>query len=72
MKLSNYWQQFLNTGRIEDYLSYARCKEQEGLQEGTKDYPAEADERDLGVQQYAGIHMGDRDDTQAGAYRGIR
>ena len=33
MKELNYWQQFMSTGKVEDYLAYKRQKEQEQGQE---------------------------------------
>lgn len=32
MQTSNYWQQFLNTGKIEDYLNYKAHPDTENLQ----------------------------------------
>lgn len=64
MKTPNYWQQFTCTGRIEDYLSYAAKEAQ--------DVRGRADAgRTAGADPYAGIHMCDRDDTEADACRGI-
>ena len=31
MKELNYWQQFLNTGRIEDYLKFRETAAEEGV-----------------------------------------
>ena len=60
----NYWKQFENTGRIEDYLSYCRnstpaLKEQQKRKEQT------------GVNSHAGIHQCNRNNIEADAYRGI-
>lgn len=60
MKSLNYWQQFIHTGRIDDYLAY---KEQESGR--CKDIQQE----DSGVRQNAGIYMCNRNDTQTDAYR---
>jgi len=38
MKESNYWQQFLNTGRVDDYLSYL-VHRQSGRQEREGESP---------------------------------
>lgn len=64
MKSSNYWQQFVCTGKIEDYLSYVNGENSPGNGQDTEKERAGAD-------PYAGIHMCDRNDTQTNAYRGI-
>ena len=33
MKETDYWEQFLKTGKVEDYLSYSAGKQEEGRQE---------------------------------------
>ncbi|MDL2302514.1 hypothetical protein LJC58_09190 [Lachnospiraceae bacterium OttesenSCG-928-D06] len=62
--ITNYWQQFTNSGKIEDYLSYINrdCAQQKNNQQETVP---------LGENPYAGIHMCDRDHTETDAYRGI-
>ena len=30
MKETDYWEQFLKTGKVEDYLSYSAGKQEEG------------------------------------------
>lgn len=64
MKALNYWQQFTNTGKIEDYLSYI------DFQETAQDDMGRQQE-DSGAHPYAGIHMCNRNDFETGAYRGI-
>lgn len=64
MKTLNYWQQFTNTGRIEDYLSYIDQKNVTGNDIGRQ-------KENAGVYPYAGIHMCNRNDFETGAYRGI-
>lgn len=64
MKSLNYWQQFTNTGKIEDYLTYI---DQQNKIVNDKDQQME----DLGVNPYAGIHKRNRNSTETGAYRGI-
>lgn len=63
MKESNYWQQFLNTGRIEDYLKF-----RETAAEGS----VSREHAGMGENPYAGICEVDRDGFEDGAYRGIR
>ena len=58
MQTTNYWKQFADTGRVEDYLFYADC---ERLR--TEKEPEQA-----GEQPYAGIHMCDRNNIETGAY----
>lgn len=64
MKSSNYWQQFASTGKIEDYLNYALHKPKDREMSGES-------KEDTGIDQYAGIHMRNRNDIESGAYRGI-
>ncbi len=72
METLNYWKQFEHTGRVEDYLSYvsgANDLKQISPEDGgvaQKDMQEQA-----GVNPYAGIHMGNRDDIKTDAYRGI-
>ncbi len=60
MKSLNYWQQFTHTGRIDDYLAYAKQEDREC---------EEAKKEDPGVRQYAGIYKCNRNDTKADACR---
>lgn len=62
MKESNYWQQFLNTGRIEDYLKF---------REKSKGDSTAVRCAVMGENPYAGIHKIDRDGFEDSAYRGI-
>lgn len=57
-----YWKQFENSGRIEDYLSFKACDGQEKT------------ERDIlsGEQTDAGIYMCDRNHIKADSRGGIR
>lgn len=58
MKELNHWQQFLNTGKVDDYLSYLKQKEaNEPAQEG--EYP------NAGTFQCYG------NDIEGGTFRGI-
>lgn len=59
-----YWKQFENTGRIEDYLSFVACDRQENDNKGRGDQAGE--HRD------AGIYMCDRDHIKADSRGGIR
>lgn len=63
MQTLNYWKQFEHTGRVEDYLSYV-AKENVASSEKTG-------ASETGVNPYAGIHMGNRNDIETDAYRGI-
>ncbi len=63
MKESNYWQQFINTGRVEDYLKFRETADTGG-RDG--EYAA------VGENPYAGIHKIDGNGFEDGAYRGIR
>lgn len=67
MKELNYWQQFLNTGRIDDYLSFRENQE----------YKAETgsvsgEHNIVGDNPYAGVCKVNRNSAEDGAYRGIR
>ena len=50
----NYWKQFENTGKIEDYLNYCSCVAQE-RSENTP-VPNREQAEQSGVNPYAGIH----------------
>ena len=68
MSIINYWKQFENSGKIEDYLSYrSSCQEADEQLRSSAEGKAEQ----LGVNPYAGIHMCNRNDTETDAYRGI-
>lgn len=60
----NYWKQFADSGKIEDYLSYIDQEHRELID--TKRQSVDA-----GAQSYAGIHMCDRNNIKADVYRGI-
>lgn len=68
MKAQNYWQNFTNTGRIEDYLSY--IDQQKKTLDDTGRQREDLGEHPGGC-SYAGIHMCNRNDIEAGACRGI-
>jgi len=52
----NYWKQFENTGKVEDYLKYCSCVAQEqNRKENTSVRSAEQEEQS-GANPYAGIH----------------
>ena len=57
-----YWKQFENSGRIEDYLSFVACDRQEDTGKETR----------AGEHRDAGIYMRDRDHIEAGSRGGIR
>ncbi len=52
MKVVNYWEQFLSTGNINDYLAYREGEEAAGSKE------------DEGARQGAGTDQCYRDDTK--------
>ncbi len=58
MKETNYWQQFLNTGNVEDYLSY-------------KSHEREDREQKKGEHSDAGTFQCDRHNIESGTFRGI-
>ncbi len=67
MRAANYWEQFLSTGKIDDYLAY-RMYGEEAL--GKFDSLDRAD-RDEGVSKGAGTGQCYRDDFKSGTDRGI-
>lgn len=67
MRAANYWEQFLNTGKIDDYLAY-RMYGEEAI--GTFD-PLNGADRDEGVSRGAGTGQCYRDDFKSGTGRGI-
>ncbi len=66
MQSINYWKQFENTGKIEDYLNYRSHREEPG-----EAVAKQAAQEGSGVNPYAGIRMCDRNDIEAGTFRGI-
>ena len=60
MRTINYWEQFLNTGKIEDYLAYREERTETGRQD-----------KDEGAGPYAGTGQGYRDHIESRAGRGI-
>lgn len=67
MRAANYWEQFLSTGKIDDYLAY-RMYGEEAL--GAFDSLNGAD-RDEGVSKGAGTGQCYRNDIKSGTDRGI-
>lgn len=57
-----YWKQFENSGRIEDYLSFVACDRQGNVKKEDR----------AGDQRDAGIYMCDRDHIKADSRGGIR
>ena len=64
MKSWNYWQQFMDSGKVEDYLRYVRMEAEgpDGM----------ARRLDAGAGQHEGIHMGDGNGPKSDAYWGVR
>ena len=63
MKETNYWQRFMHTGRVEDYLCYCRKTEEDKEQLLCR----LRDQEGLGVNGYAGFCERNRDDFKSGA-----
>lgn len=61
MKEINYWQQFMSSGKVEDYLSYKRQDNQEKQDIG----------QGRGEEPDAGTFRGNRNYTEGGTFRGI-
>ena len=74
MQTLNYWKQFEHTGKVEDYLSYKSYVGMNAVEEPMKSasgvYRTEEHGR-AGADSHAGIHMGNRNDIETDAYRGI-
>lgn len=62
MKEENYWQQFLRTGKVDDYLSYLKQKQT------VETAVMQAKE---GEHSGAGTMQRYRDDIESGTFRGI-
>lgn len=61
MRAANYWEQFLSTGKIDDYLAYRMYKEEAlGALE-----PLDGADRDEGVSEGAGTGQCYRDDFKS-------
>ena len=69
MKELNYWQQFLNTRRIEDYLKFRETATEE---EDLRERSISQERAVMGENPYAGICEVNRDGFEDSAYRGIR
>lgn len=63
MKMLNYWEQFLSTGKIDDYLAY---REEKAHTQNTA-----APEKDEGADRGAGTGQCYRNDFKNGARWGI-
>ena len=72
MSVINYWKQFENTGKIQDYLTYSSLKNSEKKEDESAKLSA-SDEKatTAGVNPYAGIHMGNGNHIETDAYRRI-
>lgn len=67
MRAANYWEHFLSTGKIDDYLAY-RMHGEEVLREFD---PLNGADRDEGVLKSAGTGQCYRDDFKGGTGRRI-
>ncbi|NLL76404.1 MAG: hypothetical protein GX235_04045 [Clostridiales bacterium] len=71
MKERNYWQQFLSSGKIADYLSFKDAQEKTAVS-GTATCNVPDDSTAMGDNPYAGICKTNRNGFEDSAYRGIR
>ena len=72
MKETNYWKQFLSTGRVEDYLCYRAQEEQKEQREGSALFPGNisfADTSDKGAVDAKDGRQGARDAGLRGSDR---
>lgn len=70
MKEINYWQQFMNTGSVDDYLNYRRESSMaDSISNVTSDKGASSTTRDLGVNSYAGVCRSNGNNFKDGACR---
>lgn len=80
MKAESYWQQFLSSGKVEDYLSYSRmCHDDVSAGashgdlmagESRQDFTAaNRREQEKGENPYAGSYYSDGNDLKSDAYR---
>ncbi len=68
MKETNYWQQFMSTGSISDYLNYRNeCGDTKDDASVTQSVGSMV--RDLGVNSYAGVCSSNRNNIEDGACR---
>ena len=65
MKNMSYWEQFMQSGRVEDYLQFKSVAAPEHTDVMTGKSNTE------GEYPHAGFHYGDGDGTKDGAYRGV-
>lgn len=81
MNAESYWQQFLNSGKVEDYLSYSRMSRDDvsaGVSHGDfvagvsrQDFTVAENrrEQEKGENPYAGSYYSDGNDLKSDAYR---
>jgi len=62
MNAESYWQQFLSSGKVEDYLSYSRMSQEDLVAENRR-------EQEKGENPYAGSYYSDGNDLKSDAYR---
>ena len=68
MKETNYWQQFMSTGSISDYLNY-RMEYNNNSSGKALGECTGITVRDVGENSYAGVCSGNRDNFKDGACR---
>jgi len=69
MKETNYWQQFMNTGSISDYLNYKNESNDVSDKSSFSGERVSGSVRDVGVNSYAGVCSSNRDYFKDGACR---
>ena len=65
MKNVSYWDKFMRSGSVEDYLKFKSCMREEEAGTGAK----AKDGREEGEYPHAGFYHGNGDDIKGDAYR---
>lgn len=69
MKEINYWQQFMSTGSVKDYLSYRMENSSADSATSFSDSNVSGTAIDLGENSYAGVCCSNRNNFENGACR---
>ena len=69
MKEINYWQQFMNTGSISDYLNYRNVCNEGSTGTSDSGERTSGTVRDVGVNSYAGVCSSNGNNFKDGACR---
>ncbi len=69
MNDENYWKQFVKSGRVQDYLAYAKesGQKKEGVSCAGKAHAREG--KNVGEYPYAGFYYGNGNGVEPDAYR---